>query len=93
MSASPRAWSATYHPEHLNAAGERTGSRDPHSSTRATRGPGGGPSQLAILTARDIALDSAVRERILGECDPQRLDRWIARAAISTTIAEALADE
>jgi Uma2 family endonuclease len=48
---------------------------------------------IAFLTARDIELDSATRGRILGERDPQRLDRWIVRAAISTTIAEVLTDE
>jgi hypothetical protein len=48
---------------------------------------------IAILAARDIDPDSATRERILRERDPQRLDRWIARAAISATIAEVLAGE
>jgi hypothetical protein len=31
--------------------------------------------------------------RILCERDAQRLDRWIARAAISSTIAEVLASD
>ena len=48
---------------------------------------------IAILAARDIDPDSAARERILRERDPQRLDRWIARAAISAIIAEVLAGE
>ena len=48
---------------------------------------------IAILAARDIDLDSDAREQILRERDPQRLDRWIARAAISATIAEVLAGE
>ena len=48
---------------------------------------------IAILAAREIDLDSAARERILRERDPQRLDRWIVRAAISATIAEVLACE
>ena len=48
---------------------------------------------IAILAARDIDPGSAARERILRERDPQRLDRWIARAAISATIAEVLAGE
>ena len=48
---------------------------------------------VAILTARDIALDSAARERILREHDPQRLDRWIARAAVSAVIAAVLTEE
>jgi hypothetical protein len=48
---------------------------------------------IAILAARDIEPDSADRARILCERDPQRIDRWIARAAIATTIAEVLAGE
>jgi hypothetical protein len=48
---------------------------------------------IAILAARGIDPDSAARERILRERDPQRLDRWIARAAISSTIVEVLAGE
>ena len=48
---------------------------------------------IAILAARDIEPDSTARERILRERDPQRLDRWIARAATSSTLAEVLACE
>jgi Uma2 family endonuclease len=48
---------------------------------------------VAILTARDIALDSAARERILREHDPQRLDRWIARGAVSSVISSVLTEE
>jgi hypothetical protein len=65
-------------------------------------GPGGGEDRAAgkiegkaealimILTVREMALDGATREQILGERDPQRLDRWLARGAIATTIAEVL---
>ena len=44
---------------------------------------------IAILEARDID-PGAARERIVGERDPHRLDRWIARAATAATLAEAL---
>jgi hypothetical protein len=44
---------------------------------------------LAILAARDIDPGSA-RERIVGERDPHRLDRWIARAATASILAEVL---
>jgi len=47
--------------------------------------------ELVILAARGIALDAATRDRIAGERDPQQLDRWIARAAIATIIADVLA--
>jgi Uma2 family endonuclease len=45
---------------------------------------------FAILAARDMDPDSAARERILCERDPQRLDRWIVRAATAATLAEVL---
>ena len=48
---------------------------------------------VAILAARDIALDSAARERIVRERDPERLDLWIARAAVAEVIAEVLTEE
>jgi Uma2 family endonuclease len=48
---------------------------------------------LAVLAARGIALDRAMRDRILGERDPLRLDRWIARAATAATIADVLAGD
>ena len=48
---------------------------------------------IAILAARDIDLDGAARERILRERDPQRLERWIVRAATSATLAEVFAGE
>ena len=44
---------------------------------------------IAILAARDID-PGAAREQIVGERDPHRLDRWIARAAIASTLAEVL---
>jgi hypothetical protein len=47
---------------------------------------------LVLLAARGVVLEQADRARILGEQDPARLDRWIARAASCTTLAEVLAD-
>jgi hypothetical protein len=43
---------------------------------------------IALLAARGMLLDPAVRDRILAEPDLQRLDRWIVRAASCTSIAE-----
>jgi Putative restriction endonuclease len=43
---------------------------------------------LTILTKRGVALDPAARARILGERDPERLDRWTSRAVTCTTLAE-----
>ena len=41
-----------------------------------------------VLAARDVALDSFDRARILGERDPDRLLRWITRAGTCANIAE-----
>jgi len=46
---------------------------------------------IAVLVARGVPLDAAKRDQILGERDPTRLDRWIDRAGVCTSIAELLA--
>jgi Uma2 family endonuclease len=48
---------------------------------------------IAILAARGIEPDGAAHARIAGERDPLRLDRWIARAAIASTLADVFAGE
>ena len=47
---------------------------------------------LEILAARDIAVTSAERTRVLDERDLGRLQRWIARATICSTAAELFAE-
>jgi Uma2 family endonuclease len=47
---------------------------------------------LVVLTARGISPDPAASARILGERDPERLDRWIARATTCTNMAEVFAE-
>ncbi len=43
---------------------------------------------LAMLSSRGIGLKAADRARIFGEQDPARLQRWIARAATCSGVAE-----
>ncbi|HEX2689269.1 MAG TPA: Uma2 family endonuclease, partial [Kofleriaceae bacterium] len=43
---------------------------------------------LAVLAARGIAVGAAERVRILGERDPQQLDRWLAGAVTCAVAAE-----
>jgi Uma2 family endonuclease len=43
---------------------------------------------LTVLAARGVALADAERVRILGERDPEQLDRWLVRAATCTEAAE-----
>ncbi len=45
---------------------------------------------LAVLRARGIAVPDAVRERIVSEKDPERLERWIEKAAVAASAAEVI---
>jgi Uma2 family endonuclease len=43
---------------------------------------------FVVLAARRVAVGDAERVRILSEQDPAQLDRWLAKAAICTRVAE-----
>jgi hypothetical protein len=45
---------------------------------------------LTALRVRGIAVPDAVRERILAEKDPARLERWHERAILAASAAEVL---
>ena len=45
---------------------------------------------LTVLRIRSIAVPDAVRERILAEKDPGRLERWLERAAVAVSVAEVI---
>ena len=47
---------------------------------------------LTVLQARSIALPEAAREKILAQKDPERLERWLEKAAVAPSIAEVLDD-
>jgi hypothetical protein len=47
---------------------------------------------LTVLRVRGIAVPDAVRERILAQKDPERLERWLEKAAVASSIA-AILDE
>ena len=49
-------------------------------------------SLLTVLRVRGIAVPDAVRERILAEKDPERLERWLEKAAVASSAA-AILDE
>jgi len=42
---------------------------------------------LTVLRIRSIVVPDAVRERILAEKDPARLERWLERAAVAASVA------
>ncbi len=45
---------------------------------------------LTVLGARGVAVPDAVRERILAQKDPERLERWLKKAAVASSVAEVL---
>ncbi len=47
---------------------------------------------LTVLRVRGIAVQDAVRERILAETDPTCLERWLERAVLAASAAEVIAE-
>ncbi len=45
---------------------------------------------LTVLRARGVAVPETARERIQAERDPQRLERWLEKAAVVASVAEVL---
>jgi hypothetical protein len=47
---------------------------------------------LTVLQARGLEVPDAVRERILSQKDPERLQRWLEKAAVAASV-DAVLDE
>jgi flagellar biosynthesis/type III secretory pathway protein FliH len=47
-------------------------------------------SLLTVLRVRGIAVPDAVRERILAQKDPERLERWLEKAAVAASVTAVL---
>jgi hypothetical protein len=45
---------------------------------------------LSVLRVRGIAVPDAVRERILAQTDPERLERWLEKAVVAASVSEVL---
>ena len=45
---------------------------------------------LTVLRVRGIAVPDAARERILAQKDPERLERWIEKAAVAASLEDVL---
>jgi hypothetical protein len=45
---------------------------------------------LTVLQARSIAVPDAARDRVLTQKDPARLERWLAKAAVASSLAEVI---
>jgi len=56
------------------------------------RAEGKAEAIIALLVARGVSLERAERDLILGERDFGRLERWIARAVVCTSVAELFGD-
>ena len=56
------------------------------------RAEGEARAVLTVLRARGIAVPDAVRERILAEKDPARLEHWLEEAVVAASIAEVIDD-
>jgi hypothetical protein len=56
------------------------------------RAEGTAHALLTVLRVRGIAVPDAVRERILAQKDPERLERWLEKAAVAASVA-AVIDE
>jgi hypothetical protein len=56
------------------------------------RAEGEARALLTVLRGRGIAVPDAVRDRILAEKDAERLERWVERALVATSIAEVVAE-
>ena len=47
---------------------------------------------LTVLRARGITVPDAARERVLVEKDPERLERWLEKAAVAASVVEVIDD-
>jgi hypothetical protein len=56
------------------------------------RAEGEARALLTVLRVRGITVLDADRERILAEKDPERLERWLEKAAVAASVA-AVIDE
>jgi hypothetical protein len=54
------------------------------------RGERGSDAVLTVLRVRGIAVPEAARKRILAEKDLQRLERWLEKASIATSLGEVI---
>jgi hypothetical protein len=45
---------------------------------------------LTVLQARGLAVPDAAQERVLAQKDLDRLERWLAKAAVAASVADVL---
>jgi len=81
VSAEIRAWYEDYKRQQEE---ERNRARDEGRAEEAAR------NLLTVLRVRGVAVPDVARERILAEKDPARLERWLEKAAVATSVADVL---
>jgi hypothetical protein len=47
---------------------------------------------LTVLRVRGVAVPDAARERIVAQRNPERLERWLEKAALATSVADVIDD-
>jgi hypothetical protein len=60
-----------------------------HEEGRAEQGA---RAVLTVLRVRGITVPEAARERILAQVDPERLERWLEKAAIAASVDDVLGE-
>jgi hypothetical protein len=45
---------------------------------------------LTVLQARGVTVPDATRERVMAQKDPARLERWLAKAALASSLDEVI---
>jgi hypothetical protein len=45
---------------------------------------------LTVLRVRGIDVPEAARNRILAQKDPERLERWLEKAAVGSSVTEVI---
>ena len=81
--------------EKARIEGEKKGRREGRQEgllegEKKGRAEGEARALLTVLRGRGMAVSSATRERILAEKNPARLERWLKKALLATSIAEVL---
>ncbi len=83
MNAEIRAWYEDYQKNQEKLLNESRSEGRAEEAARAV---------LTALRVRSLPVTEAVRERILAEKDPERLERWLERAIVAASVHEVLAD-
>ena len=71
--------------EQLREEGRREG-RDEGRAEEAAR------AVLTVLGVRGVVVPDTARERILAQKDPERLERWLAKAVVAASVGEVVDD-